>query len=534
ARDAGLRVSPQDVRDTLERIPAFQVNHHFDFDTYRATLQRNNLTPEQFEERTREDLLVRAYQRVVVAGTVVDQAAVDQRYRIANEMVQVDYVYVDPARYAQAVKEDPAVEQAYYKQHQQDYLQPTQYRIAYFVLGISQLGQQGEKLPARAVERYYQMNLETLYTTPRKVRASHILLRVDPAMKPEQVDAKRQELQKVLQMARSGADFAALAKKYSQDKSAVAGGDLGFFAKNEVPPAFAEAAFALKVGQVSDIVRTPFGLDIIKVTAEQPQVVRTLAQVRPEIEGKLLEERAERRLDLELDRLPGDIQQKGIQAAAKEFNASVQQSDWIDGTRSLEGLGATQALYERMRGDKVNAAGVLRRNPVQGHIFFQVTAVKDAFVRPFEQVQPLVRAKVAAQQEAAAALADAQARAKALHSTADLARFAKAQGLTVRTAAVTAVDPTVPQLGINPDFVHTAFRLAPQSPIGVSVQDGKAYLLAFRSRSIANPEQAAAKKAQIADAEEQSLRNYFLQANMAALRKETPVKVLIPELLQSP
>jgi peptidyl-prolyl cis-trans isomerase C len=99
-----------------------------------------------------------------------------------------------------------------------------------------------------------------------KVRASHILLKVD-AKAPE---ASRKQAQSriagILKRARSGEDFAALAAKHSQDGSARQGGDLGYFARLEMVPAFSQVAFSLKPGEISDVVTTEFGYHIIKVT----------------------------------------------------------------------------------------------------------------------------------------------------------------------------------------------------------------------------------------------------------------------------
>jgi len=139
------------------------------------------------------------------------------------------------------------------------------------------------------VEKAYTEHPE-LFQVPARVRASHILITV-----PENADAavKAEALAKatsVLKSARAGKDFAALAKEFSQDPgSAAQGGDLGFFAANQMVPPFSDAAFKLKPGAISDIVETQFGYHIIKVVEKQPTRTVKLEEARPQLEKELVQ-----------------------------------------------------------------------------------------------------------------------------------------------------------------------------------------------------------------------------------------------------
>jgi peptidyl-prolyl cis-trans isomerase C len=134
------------------------------------------------------------------------------------------------------------------------------------------------------VNTFYQQNPEK-FQQPERVRASHILIRTD-----EKADAKAKEAAKakaadLLKQVKDGKDFAELAKQHSQDPgSAVKGGDLGFFQKGQMVGAFERAAFALKPGEVSDIVETPFGFHIIKGAEKQAARTVPIDEVKPQIE----------------------------------------------------------------------------------------------------------------------------------------------------------------------------------------------------------------------------------------------------------
>ncbi|HVL69458.1 MAG TPA: peptidylprolyl isomerase [Vicinamibacterales bacterium] len=133
------------------------------------------------------------------------------------------------------------------------------------------------------VEHYYETNLE-LFSTPEQVRAQHILLKTDG--KDDVTIRKLAE--DLAQKAKTGTDFAALAKQYSDDDSNKArGGDLDFFGRGQMVPEFEQPAFALEPGQVSDPVKTSFGYHLIKVLEKRPALKQSLDEVRAQIEEQL-------------------------------------------------------------------------------------------------------------------------------------------------------------------------------------------------------------------------------------------------------
>lgn len=131
--------------------------------------------------------------------------------------------------------------------------------------------------------KFYAENKEKM-KHPEQVRASHILLRVAANAPADQKAAQKAKALEALKKARSGSDFAALAHEYSQDPgSAQRGGDLGYFAKGSMVPAFDKAAFAMKVGAISDLVETDFGYHIIKVTDHRAEGYSPIGDVRDKI-----------------------------------------------------------------------------------------------------------------------------------------------------------------------------------------------------------------------------------------------------------
>ena len=152
------------------------------------------------------------------------------------------------------------------------------------------------------IREFYDKNPDK-FKQDEAVRASHILFRVpenaDDATKKKALD----QAQSVLKQARGGADFAELAKKYSADGSAQQGGDLNFFTKGQMVPAFDQAAFALKTGEISDIVTTQFGYHIIKVTDRRPPSAVPFEQVSERIKEYLTEQQKQQKAQAFIDAL---------------------------------------------------------------------------------------------------------------------------------------------------------------------------------------------------------------------------------------
>ena len=140
---------------------------------------------------------------------------------------------------------------------------------------------------------YTQFN--KLESGDAEVHARHILVQVDAKATPAQVEAAQQKALALAQEARQpGVDFAELAKKKSEGPSAADGGDLGFFRRGVMVPAFERVAFTLKEGEVSEPVRTQFGWHVLKVEEKRAVDVAPFEQVRPELETRLKMQKTEK------------------------------------------------------------------------------------------------------------------------------------------------------------------------------------------------------------------------------------------------
>jgi peptidyl-prolyl cis-trans isomerase C len=159
------------------------------------------------------------------------------------------------------------------------------------------------------ISGFYEKNPDK-FQQPEAVRASHVLITVPEGAAPAARAAARTKAENVLKQARAGADFAKLAQTYSDDASKGRGGDLGFFPKGQMVPAFEAAAFALAPNQVSDIVESPFGYHVIKVIEKRPAQNVPFSEAAPRIEQYLRQEQQQAKTKAFVDQLraKGNVQ----------------------------------------------------------------------------------------------------------------------------------------------------------------------------------------------------------------------------------
>ncbi|HEY6104830.1 MAG TPA: SurA N-terminal domain-containing protein [Anaeromyxobacteraceae bacterium] len=265
----GLRVSDDEVSGAVHQMAGFKnAQGEFDFELYRKATSNSYGSPGKFEERLRQDL---AYQRMLalVRGSVkVSEDEVRETWLGDTDKASLTVVRFPFAALRSEVKVSDAEARAF------------------LAAG------------AQRVEQFYKEN-PVRYHKPKRVRARHILVKVDEKAPADAEAAARKKIDALAARAVKGEDFAKLAAEASDDPGSKAqGGDLGFFGPGTMAKPFEDAAFALQPGQVSPPVRTRFGWHLVKLEEVQPAEDVPLTQVRGAIARELAETEAARALAL--------------------------------------------------------------------------------------------------------------------------------------------------------------------------------------------------------------------------------------------
>ncbi len=157
-------------------------------------------------------------------------------------------------------------------------------------------------VPQDEVKAFYEAHPD-LFKEPEKVKARHILVKVEPGADASAKSRARDKLEEVQEKLQKGEDFSALAKAYSEGPSSEKGGDLGYFSKGQMVKPFEEAAFATPPGQVSEIVKTRFGYHLIEVVDKKPEAQISFKEIKGKLERYLKRKKTQQEIDTHLKKL---------------------------------------------------------------------------------------------------------------------------------------------------------------------------------------------------------------------------------------
>jgi len=266
-------VTDDDVRSFIKALPYFQTDGVFDEGKYKSLLASQRISSPEFVDRIKQGMLMQQFQDGVVNSAFATEYDVERFFNIQNQRRDVDYLTV----LLQPVATKPTDEEinAYYQQHKDQFEKPEQVAVEYVQLLLADIAEKVEVTDEK-LKAFYEEHKEQ-FTTPERRKVSHILFLVKDKADDEAALQKARNAK--LDLAKK--EFAALAAELSDDKAtAKQGGDLGLFSAGVMEPAFDKAASTLKLGEVSEPVRSSFGYHLIKVTELVPEKIQSFAEVK--------------------------------------------------------------------------------------------------------------------------------------------------------------------------------------------------------------------------------------------------------------
>jgi peptidyl-prolyl cis-trans isomerase D len=519
----GIQVGDDEVRQRIFAIPAFQENGHFIGDQrYQQLLraQRPPLAPSDFETSIRRSLTLEKLRASLTDWLSISDKDLEQEYRRRNDKVKLAVISFPADKFRpQATATDQEVA-AFFDGHKNDFKIPEKRKVRYLLVDLDALRAK-ISVPPADVERAYNDNIDQ-YSTPEQVRASHILLKTegkdDAAMKAKAED--------ILKQARSGADFGELAKKYSEDDSnAKNGGDLDYFTRGKMVPEFDTVAFSLQPGQISDVVKSPFGYHIIKLTDKKAGTRRSLADMRQQLTDQLAFERAQAQAGELAANLEKQISKPAdLDKAAKAQGLTVQESGFFAKDEPIMGLGPSPEAAARAFDMKIgDVSGALRAS--RGFVFVTPTAKQDAYVPKLDEVKDRVRDEVIKSKARDLAREKAAEVAAKLKGAADFDKAAKAAGVEVKTTDSISRDAPIPALGNAPGVADAAFKMTVGSVSDPITTDTGAAVVKLVEKQETSPSDYAAAKDKFRDDVLTDRRNRFFGAYMVKAKQRMKIQV---------
>lgn len=400
-------------------------------DLYQQVLAEQGMTIEQFEADAAQQSLIGRLRDYIAAGVVVSPLEVEQEYRKRNEKSKLDYVLLPTAKYTAEAQVSETDMKSYFDKHRADYKIPEKKSLA--VLVIDPASVQNEIQPTdKDLQALYRLTPEK-WQVQERVKVRHILLKSD-ASNDKEVKAKIDDLEKQL---RNGADFAELAKKFSQDPgSASKGGDLDWVVRGQTVKEFESAAFSLPVNQISQPVKTTYGYHILQVLDKQPARTIPFEEAKAQLVDEYRKRKVNDLLQADEDKAvatlrkdPAHPDKAAAESKAQVFNLpSFAQGDPIPGVGMEKDVESAIAILQK---GQVSQPVVLKGNKI---VIADVMDVTPARPAAFEDVEGQIRTRLNADklQEVLTAKAN-ELMAKARSEGGDLKKAAKEMGLEVKS-----------------------------------------------------------------------------------------------------
>src|SRR6202163_4324735 len=528
AHRMGLRVSDDELRDELQHgqlgSMLFPDGKFVGQEEYENFVQRNDMTVPQFEGLEKDFILVRKLRALVSSSAFVGDTEVRDEFNRRNTKVKFEYAVITQADILKGLHPTDEELKAFYERNKATYNNsiPEKRQIKYVVVDSAKIAA-ATTVTDQDLQSYYDQHREE-YCVPEQVKVSHILIKTPLPAPGAKEDAKaiadaRAKAEGVLKELKAGGEFAKLAEKYSDDPgSAKSGGDLGWIGRGRTVPEFEKAAFSLGKGQTSDLVKSSYGFHIIHVEDKQEAHLKTLAEVKSEIEEKVKLQKAARGTEAAANALLSQARTDGFDKAAVAKGQAAVTTEFFSRTDHLPGLAANPQFMDAVFNEPEKAPADMVPVP-QGYVVFQLLAIKPPATPRFEEIRSRVESEF--KNERAAFLLQQKTqelsdRAKAAH---DLKKAAKDLGATVKTSDLVPPDGQVPDIGSMTN-ASAVFSLKP-GDISVPITAGCNGVVAqLLEKQIPTDQEFVAKRDEIRQSLLEAKQNDLFGLFVANLRKD--------------
>lgn len=517
ARDLGLRVSPDELRERIKAYPVFQKDGQFiGFEQYRQILEYNRIPLAEFEAGLKKEILVTKVIQILTSGVAVTDDEVWEAYRKQNETARIDYLVAEASK-MDAPKPAAAEVAAYFEQNKAKYRLPDRRAGNYVYIKTEDVVKE-VKVEDKEIEAYYKQN-EGQFKEPEQVKVS----RVHMPFTAQDKDAVLAQARDVQRRAQAGEDFAALARTYSKDDKAKDGGDWGLFDWKGLSAKETEAIQKLEQDQVSDLLELEAGAAILKVTQKTPERTKPQAEVAPMVRGmlefrkaqQLAQERIERVLNLAK-------REKSLDIAAQKEGLHPVSTGPLKRGEAIPDKDTTGAISEALFGLKEGEISELIRTPNGMAVaeFKSLEAERDATL-PEVQSQVETDLQDAAKKELA--------RQKVLEARSRLTdkwdEVAGKTGLEYKSVEEHKREQYLSLVGESPEFDRLAFSLPlKEASDPLPAENGYALLRVVDRKTVTREDfekVKATERTTLLEAE----RNKFLQSYLAQAQQAKKVKV---------
>jgi peptidyl-prolyl cis-trans isomerase D len=425
ANQLHLFPTPERMNRLFDSDPQFQGIRGPDGKISRELLAMQGMSPQMFDQRLRQDFAARQVLAGITQTVPAPAAAASAALNAFLQRRVVQMQRFEPAAYRDKIAPSEADLEAAYKANEAQFRAPEQATIEYVMLDLAVLGK-GVTVSEADARKAYAEVAAARYTVPEERRASHILVKADKDMSSaDRQKAKARAEALLAEVRKTPAAFADLARKNSADPgSAANGGDLDFIGRGQMVKPFEDSVFALKTGEISNVVESDFGYHIITLTAVRGGAAKPFEEVRTEVEAELRKALSQKRWAEAAEQFTNTVyeQSDSLQPVIDKLKlekktATVQRKPAADAQGPLASAKLLDAVFSNdvVRNKRNTDAVEVGANQIVSARIVQHSPARSL---PLADVKDRVRARVVDEQSAALARKEGQARLAAVRANA--------------------------------------------------------------------------------------------------------------------
>jgi peptidyl-prolyl cis-trans isomerase D len=524
ARRFKFRVSDKELADSIMKIGAFQRGGVFDKRLYQNVLGRLRMTPEEFEIAQRDAMLIERVKVLITSSAKVSDQEVREWFNWSNALVNIDFVRFDPDKYKD-IKASIQEIKAFFEKNKENYKTDAMVKVRYLSFDPDAYGSK-VSISDEELQDYFDENREE-FNTPKTVEARHILLKVDQNAGPEDVEKARKRALDILKMAREGKGFPELAKKYSEGPTRDRGGYLGKFKREAMVKPFADKAFSMKAGEISEPVRTRFGWHIIKLEKVNEASSLSFDEAKKKIQKKLTGNKS-KNLAYDEAEAVSDVSFEGddLLKSAKEQNLKILTTDFFTKKGPEKGI-KSRAKFASAAFD----LAVMEISDIQefenAYYILQVIEKIPEKIPELKKVKEKVRVDLIQEKQEEKAKKDADTYLSALKSGKSMTTESKQFNVTPTTTGFFKRDDSIPKIGFEREVFKAAFQLSPEQKLPEKPIKGSRgyYVFQLKDRKTPESEELNTEKASIKQKLLQEKKARTFDALIAQIKSNSEITI---------
>lgn len=519
AGKAGFAILDPQVQAVLAGVEIFQEGGKFSEARLDAWLKSRGMARGELLAMIGQDLLLKQVQIGYGEGAVIALPSVTRLANLLAQQREVNEAIFDQKDFSKATQIDEKAVAAEFNAHQADYATPAMVRVQYLTLSQAAL-EAGIQISDEQAKKFFEAN-PAQFQEPEQRRASHILIKVDAgATAADKQAAKARAEQLLAEVRKTPAKFADLARQHSQDPgSGAKGGDLGVFARDMMVKPFADAAWAMKPGEIRGLVESQFGFHIIRLDGVLGGAKLGFAVVKDDLVKTMKQQEAQKRFVEAAERFSNMVyeQPDSLEPAAKEFGLKIETSGWIGkGNAQPPMLGDTRLMAALLSEDALKKKQNVEAIEVAPNTLISARVIehRPAGLRPLAEVAGEIRARLTT---AAAHKLAVDAGKKAL----DAARAGQAPANLSAPMTVSRMRPlNVPSASVRALFAADATKL----PAYVGVESAEGYRL-YRINRVAAVEPPAEQVKAMRNDMRRLLAQEEMRAYLESIKAAAKIKI---------